>query len=160
MSDYIKFPLITNFKVKDFQADTIKINENIINSNNNNFSLPNTSGTLALTSEINQSVVSAVNSNIIYCSIALGAVISYTNDPALSSASFPSTGTLNVNITGSKFSQKPICIATPLSPSQPSNNTSIYYDYINSTTNLLIFYSNVNTVATNIPLNIIIIGPA
>ena len=65
---------------------------------------------------------------------------------------------LTINI--GKFSSKPIVIATSDAGSNPSNNTSIFYDYTNSTATTLILYTTVNTVATNIGLHVFIIGPA
>jgi hypothetical protein len=183
MSNRTNFPYVTNFKVNDFITDNLQINGSIINNQGNQLALPTIAGTFVVNGQSGstgptgptgpigptgatgsagiQSVTSPVNTKIIYAYISLGAVISYTNNPVeLTTATYNVTGMTSLTLLGGTFSATPIVFCTPFTGSLPSNNTSIFYNYNASTTTNLIYYTNVNTVPTNLGMFVMIIGPA
>jgi hypothetical protein len=101
----------------------------------------------------------SINYFCVYWS-SLGAVVSYTNNSALTTATYNVTGMTTLAISGGTFSGTPIVICTPFVGSLPSDNVSTFYNYGMSSTTQVVYYTIINSVPTNLGMFVMIIGPA
>lgn len=180
----INYPYITNFKTNDCLTNTMQINGNLYDSNNNAVYFPLKTGTFAFLSDLTPGVtgptgstgpigatgptgvtgatgtqtVVAINAvKVINAYITSSGSISYQNGTEIASANTSTTGTMIITL-NSYFTATPIVIASAGATYSPGLSIGIFYNHSSSTSTSLTIYTDANGSPSNLDLSLLIIG--